>query len=177
MKMLLHEPPREQARRSTTPGRKLFYRIQEVSKLTGIKPYVLRYWESEFRELSPAKDASDQRRYRQGDIEVVLAIRKLLYEDRFTIEGARKRLRDELRSMRDDEETRPLAEVVPVTTLVEQEAAPAPALTEFPVQLQRGPVALSTPVMMDSQPEPNPRLERTLISLRAEVNALLEMLA
>src|SRR5690242_19949791 len=82
------------------PRPKLFYRIQEVSKLTGLKPYVLRYWESEFKELAPGKDASDQRRYRLADIEVVLAIRKLLYEDRFTIEGARKRLKDELRQLR-----------------------------------------------------------------------------
>jgi DNA-binding transcriptional MerR regulator len=81
-------------------SRKLFCRIQEVSKLTGLKPYVLRYWESEFKELAPAKDASDQRRYRQADIEVILAIRKLLYEDRFTIEGARKRLKDEVRLIR-----------------------------------------------------------------------------
>jgi DNA-binding transcriptional MerR regulator len=81
-------------------ARKLFYRIQEVAQMTGLKPYVLRYWESEFKELSPAKDASDQRRYRQSDIEVILAIRKLLYEERYTIKGARTRLRDELRKAR-----------------------------------------------------------------------------
>lgn len=79
---------------------KLFYRIQEVAKMTGLKPYVLRYWESEFKELAPAKDASDQRRYRPSDIEVIQAIRKLLYDDRFTIQGARKRLKGELQSMR-----------------------------------------------------------------------------
>lgn len=84
---------------AATPG-KLFYRIQEVAKMTGLKPYVLRYWESEFKELAPAKDASDQRRYRQSDIEIIQAIRKLLYEDRFTIQGARKRLRNELQKFR-----------------------------------------------------------------------------
>lgn len=77
--------------------RKLFYRINEVSKITGLKPYVLRYWESEFPELSPEKDASDQRRYRARDIETIFAIRKLLYEDRFTIKGARRRLKTELK--------------------------------------------------------------------------------
>ncbi len=79
---------------------KLFYRIQEVAHMTGLKPYVLRYWETEFPELSPAKDQSDQRRYRQADIDVVMAIRKLLYEERYTIEGARRRLKEELRLTR-----------------------------------------------------------------------------
>jgi DNA-binding transcriptional MerR regulator len=80
--------------------RKLFYRINEVAKLTGLKPYVLRYWESEFPELAPEKDASDQRRYRAQDIETIFAIRKLLYEDRFTIKGARQRLKTELKQMK-----------------------------------------------------------------------------
>ncbi len=79
---------------------KLFYRINEVAKVTGLKPYVLRYWETEFRELAPAKDRSDQRRYRPEDIEVVRAIRRLLYEERYTIKGARQRLRIELRKSR-----------------------------------------------------------------------------
>lgn len=99
--------------RAAVPHRKLFYRIQEVSKLTGLKPYVLRYWESEFKELAPGKDASDQRRYRQADIEVILAIRKLLYEDRFTIEGARKRLKDELRRVRGEAHDAPRAASAP----------------------------------------------------------------
>lgn len=88
----LQTPPAEQI-----VPRKLFYRINEVSKITGLKPYVLRYWESEFPELSPEKDASDQRRYRARDIEIIFAIRKLLYEDRFTIKGARRRLKAELK--------------------------------------------------------------------------------
>ena len=78
---------------------KLFYRIDEVSKLTGLKPYVLRYWESEFAELAPEKDASNHRRYRTKDIKTVGAIRKLLYQDRYTIKGARKRLKAELRQV------------------------------------------------------------------------------
>lgn len=78
--------------------RKLFYRIGEVADIVGVKPYVLRYWETEFPELCPEKDGSDQRRYRPGDVRTALAIRKLLYEDRFTIKGARGRLRDAIRS-------------------------------------------------------------------------------
>jgi DNA-binding transcriptional MerR regulator len=93
------EAPAPRAGRARNP--KLFYKINEVAQLTGLKPHVLRYWETEFRELSPAKDASDQRRYRKADIEVVQTIRKLLYEERFTIEGARKRLRIELSRARE----------------------------------------------------------------------------
>ncbi len=73
--------------------RKLFYRINEVSRLTGIKPYVLRYWESEFDQLSPQKDTNDQRRYRQEDIDLIERIKRLLYDEKFTIAGAKKRLR------------------------------------------------------------------------------------
>jgi DNA-binding transcriptional MerR regulator len=73
---------------------KLYYRIGEVSRITGVKPYVLRYWESEFRWMAPGKSRSQQRLYRQRDIDVIVLIKKLLYEERFTIAGARKRLRE-----------------------------------------------------------------------------------
>ncbi len=73
---------------------KRYYRIGEVAKLTGVKPYVLRYWESEFRWMAPQKSRSKQRLYRQRDIEMIQLIKKLLYEQRFTIAGARKKLRD-----------------------------------------------------------------------------------
>jgi DNA-binding transcriptional MerR regulator len=73
---------------------KRYYRIGEVSKLTGVKPYVLRYWESEFRWMAPQKSRSKQRLYRRRDIDMILLLKKLLYEQRFTIAGARKKLRD-----------------------------------------------------------------------------------
>lgn len=76
------------------PEGKLYYRIGEVSRITGVKPYVLRYWESEFRWMAPHKSRSKQRLYRRKDIEMILLIRKLLYEERYTIAGARKRLRE-----------------------------------------------------------------------------------
>ncbi|MEW6409146.1 MAG: MerR family transcriptional regulator, partial [Nitrospirota bacterium] len=63
---------------------KLFYRIGEVSKLTGIAPYILRYWESEFSFLKPRKNNSGQRVYLKKDIELILEIKKLLYEERYT---------------------------------------------------------------------------------------------
>jgi DNA-binding transcriptional MerR regulator len=69
---------------------KLYFRIGDVAKLTGIKPYVLRYWETEFSSISPKKSGTNHRLYRRKDVETILEIKHLLYEKRFTIEGARK---------------------------------------------------------------------------------------
>ncbi len=77
---------------------KLYFRIGEVSDLVGVKPYVLRYWESEFSDIKPSKSKSGQRLYKRRDVEMLLRIRELLYEERFTINGARKRLREFMRS-------------------------------------------------------------------------------
>ena len=76
------------------PEGKLYYRIGEVARITGVKPHVLRYWETEFRWMAPPKSRSKQRLYRRKDIEMILAIKKLLYEERYTIAGARQRLRE-----------------------------------------------------------------------------------
>lgn len=76
------------------PEGKLYYRIGEVAKITGVKPHVLRYWETEFRWMTPPKSRSKQRLYRRKDIEMILAIKQLLYEERYTIAGARQRLRE-----------------------------------------------------------------------------------
>jgi DNA-binding transcriptional MerR regulator len=75
---------------------KLFFKIGEVCEITDTQPYVLRYWESEFPALAPAKNSSGQRIYRRRDIETVLRIKQLLYEEGFTIAGAKKRLEAEL---------------------------------------------------------------------------------
>jgi DNA-binding transcriptional MerR regulator len=69
---------------------KLYFRIGEVARLAGIKPYVLRFWETEFPGLGPKKSGTGQRLYRRKDVELVLEIKRLLYEKRYTIEGARK---------------------------------------------------------------------------------------
>src|SRR5581483_4289972 len=73
---------------------KLYFKIGEVAKLVGVKPYVLRYWESEFSILRPGKTLSRHRLYRRKDVETLLEIRRLLYAERYTIEGAKRRLRD-----------------------------------------------------------------------------------
>ena len=69
---------------------KLYFRIGEVSRLAGIKPYVLRFWETEFSSLGPKKSGKGHRLYRRKDVELVLEIKRLLYEKRYTIEGARR---------------------------------------------------------------------------------------
>lgn len=73
---------------------KLYFRIGEVAKIVGVKPYVLRYWETEFPSIKPGKTPSRHRLYRRRDVELLLAIKHLLYEERFTIAGAKKRLKD-----------------------------------------------------------------------------------
>ena len=77
--------------------RKAFYSIGEVSRITGVHTHVLRYWESEFPMLAPQKNRAGQRVYRKRDVEMALRIKELLYEDQYTIAGAKKRLANDLR--------------------------------------------------------------------------------
>lgn len=76
---------------------KLFFKIGEVCDLTGVQAHVLRYWESEFPMLAPQKNRAGQRTYRKRDVEMALRIKELLYEDQYTIAGAKKKLAGELR--------------------------------------------------------------------------------
>jgi len=79
---------------------KLFFKIGEVCELAGVRAHVLRYWESEFPMLAPQKNRAGQRVYRKRDVEMALRIKELLYEDQYTIAGAKKRLSHELRGGR-----------------------------------------------------------------------------
>ncbi|MGD1148991.1 MAG: MerR family transcriptional regulator [Thermoanaerobaculaceae bacterium] len=72
------------------------FKIGEVCDIASVKPFVLRYWETEFPELSPAKGAGGQRTYTKADVQLILRIKQLLYEERFTVAGAKKRLAEEL---------------------------------------------------------------------------------
>jgi len=95
---------------------KTFYRIGEVSRLLQVEPYVIRFWEKEFNQIKPTRTSSGHRLYRKKDVESLILIRKLLYEQRFTISGAKKHLA----AARRQEETKPhdrLAEIK--ETLVE----------------------------------------------------------
>jgi len=95
--------------------KKLYYSIGEVSKMTELKAYVLRYWETEFKQLKPPKNRAGNRTYRQSDIDLILYIKTLLYTKKFTIEGARNQLATEKDSKK--------ADAAPVEIV--QQAAPA----------------------------------------------------
>lgn len=76
---------------------KLYFKIGEVARLVGVKPYVLRYWESEFSMIRPGKTQSKHRLYRRRDVETLLEIKQLLHAERYTIEGAKRRLKGGVR--------------------------------------------------------------------------------
>jgi DNA-binding transcriptional MerR regulator len=73
---------------------RMFFRIGDVADIVGVKAYVLRYWESEFPILAPEKSSTGQRLYRKGEVEMLLLIKHLLYKERYSIEGARNRIRE-----------------------------------------------------------------------------------
>ena len=119
---------------------KLFYTIGEVADIVQVKPYVLRYWETEFKKLNPQKSITGQRTYRPHDIQVALTIKKLLYEDKYTIAGAIQKL-DEM----DLKNELPALKIpAPETpTAVEN---PAPATVSTPVSSEPEPVAIQPPI-------------------------------
>src|SRR4030043_1752112 len=86
--------PKRQEMDHPISSERLYYRIGEVSRLTGLKQHVLRYWESEFKVIKPYKSGSLQRLYRRKDLDLILKIKRLLYEEGFTIAGAKKKIRD-----------------------------------------------------------------------------------
>jgi DNA-binding transcriptional MerR regulator len=88
----MHKSVFEQPKSEIPIPDKLFYKIGEVSRIVGVEPYVLRYWETEFPFLKPRKNKSGQRVYIKKDVEFLLYIKRLLYQERYTIEGVRKRL-------------------------------------------------------------------------------------
>ncbi|MGC2063638.1 MAG: MerR family transcriptional regulator [Thermodesulfovibrionales bacterium] len=87
----MHNHAVEKPRSALPLPDKLFYKIGEVSRITGIESYVLRYWETEFPFLKPRKNKSGQRVYTKKELELILQVKKMLYQERYTIEGVRKR--------------------------------------------------------------------------------------
>ena len=138
---------------------KLYFRIGEVARLTGVKQYVLRFWESEFPGLGPKKSGTGHRLYRRKDVEMVLEIKRLLYDKRFTIEGARQWLEDRLRN--------PVSPSSPV-------AAPK---SQGQSGKKSGPKAklISQPSMQTSLFGSGPPPE-VVEALRAELKAILQLL-
>ena len=149
---------------------KLFFKIGEVCELTGVQAHVLRYWESEFPMLAPQKNRAGQRTYRKRDVEMALRIKELLYEDQYTIAGAKKKLASELRGASK-------LKVVP-TPDPNAPPAPQPALqTAAPPPLESRPVYDSAPLpdanysMTDDQRVAVRRLAEQLRDLLATLDA------
>jgi DNA-binding transcriptional MerR regulator len=118
---------------------KLYFKIGEVAKLVGVKPYVLRYWETEFSIVRPGKTRSKHRLYRRKDVETLLEIRRLLYAERYTIEGAKRRLREGSRPGPDAAEKVPRqvllarvrAEIAALHRMLDVEVDPAVPALDF----------------------------------------------
>lgn len=104
---------------------KLYFSISEVAEMTGVKPHVLRYWESEFADLRPKKNRAGNRSYREKDIKMVMTIRDLLYQQGFTIQGARMQLKE--RPRRDE----PVAAARVATVSVVEPTGPSHDLLRF----------------------------------------------
>ena len=98
---------------------KIYFKIGEVCELLDVQAHVLRYWETEFSMLSPQKNKSGQRSYRRRDVEVALRIKQLLYNEMFTIAGARKKLQQEIR---EGNKPKPAVEIEPLAPVAEQVA-------------------------------------------------------
>ena len=128
---------------------KLFFKIGEVCEITDVQAHVLRYWESEFPMLAPQKNRAGQRTYRKRDVEMVLRIKELLYEDQYTIAGAKKKLSSELRG------ASKLKVVTPEMSAQASAAAPPPPQTQTP-QIVPPPVQNDAPQFVSqARPEPD----------------------
>lgn len=158
---------------------KLYFRIGEVSELAGVKPYVLRYWETEFAGIGPKKSGSNHRLYRRKDVELILDIKHLLYEKRYTIEGARKLLMGEGRAAA-RAEMRGLAKPVQAVSSV---AAPVAVAVGAAVASSNG-ASLAAPAKASRAgavrtPEAKPVTGQAELvgSIRKELLSLLDLLA
>lgn len=138
---------------------KLYFRIGEVADLLAIKPYVLRYWETEFPDIKPSKSKSGQRLYKRRDVDLLMKIKDLLYQERFTINGARKRLRELIREQRGSDGPMP-EEFKPVPSPLK--LAPAPTSTPTP-----------PPVAMASR-SPSLDSRKILLKIRKDLQSVLE---
>lgn len=158
---------------------KIFFKIGEVSEIAGVKPYVLRYWESEF-SISPHKSGSGQRLYRRKDIERILMIKRLLYQEGFTIAGARKHLsrlgrgtgapdEEELPSDEADADTEPRAtsDAEAVSSSAEPGAGTEADASESAAEVTAAETPVATPPVAISEPPPT-----VMVPLRADVAEL-----
>lgn len=170
------------AREPVVIPEKIFFKIGEVCELVGVQAHVLRYWETEFPMLSPQKNKSGQRSYRRRDVEVALRIKTLLYDEMFTIAGARKKLQTEQRSGGANK-VKPAAEKpAPAPAVENSRKVEAPTLFDNLVEPQppRMETVRSIPPVVARQSEQSPELsgnERDAIkTIAAHLLELREML-
>ncbi|MCC6545695.1 MerR family transcriptional regulator [Candidatus Sumerlaeota bacterium] len=142
--------------------KKLFYKINEVSEIVGVEAYVLRYWETKFPSLKPERLANDERRYRVKDIDLLLRIRTLLYDEKFTIAGAVDRIRKDPKGLVDATEVSRVIDIAPATPV----PVPSNAEPELPLTFE----AESDPVAEFAVPVG--AVKAKLASLRDELLAL-----
>jgi len=141
---------------------KIYFKIGEVCDLVGVQAHVLRYWETEFSVLSPQKNKSGQRSYRRRDVEIALRIKQLLYNEMFTIAGARKKLQSEQRDGSRQPTAAPAATKEPKTDKVE-----APMLFDTSVEMiGDDPKAMSGRIFDGDQSEALKALAGHLLDLR-----------
>ena len=130
---------------------KIYFKIGEVCDLVGVQAHVLRYWETEFSSLSPQKNKSGQRTYRKRDVEIALRIKELLYNEMFTIAGARKKIQTELRDA-----NRSKSETAPPPAPSARVEKPAPKRVEAPTLFDNE-IELDLPELQISESQPEPR--------------------
>lgn len=169
------------ARNASEIPNKLFYKIGEVCEITDTQPYVLRFWESEFPQLAPRKNRSGQRVYQRKDIETVIRIKKLLYEEEYTIAGARRKLDEEPGGAAPSDE--PEAAPAPAARQATAAAAVAREEADHPVDLlpgraeePRARAARGAPAAAVADPDRAARLEAALAEVKTSLGELLELL-
>jgi DNA-binding transcriptional MerR regulator len=157
---------------------KLFFKIGEVCDITGIQAHVLRYWESEFPMLAPQKNRAGQRTYRKRDVEMVLRIKELLYEDQYTIAGAKKRLTNELRGASKLKVVTPEMSAQLTSVPPAPQFAPPPQIAEEQSHTFEEPEDVPEQLTRRPEPEAQPTEDRrvALRRLREQLNDLLVLL-
>lgn len=148
---------------------KLFFKIGEVCEIAGVQAHVLRYWETEFPMLAPQKNRAGQRTYRRRDVEMALRIKELLYDEQYTIAGAKKKLATELRGGPARDNSDPPAPKAPVRTL-QPPPSLAGRLTAVQPALARAPAA--TPETQTFTPEQRASLKDIALQLREILDIL-----
>ena len=154
---------------ATVIPEKLYFKIGEVCDLVGVQAHVLRYWETEFPQLSPQKNRSGQRSYRRRDVEISLRIKELLYDEMFTIAGARKKLQLELREP-------PKLKIVhpePKPQQMDQDSADSPGLFDSGIELEPDTASAVVPALQRELSDPQ---REALSSLSNQLLELREML-